>query len=478
MHTKKLRPIIVRQEERALEFGRYDFLDSDSDWDIIKISKALPIYSKWISLLVSASPSSNSIISEKKKTVIKMRENLYIVKESMLGYLGEGTNALNMADSEQKKIIMRETLEKISREVQKFALDNSTNPFRSVLKFPDKDTLSFLYTGNIGPKYISPFETAYQYIERVMGSVKIPHADLAKSRLRELIAKAINYVELQFKIVGETDSKLVLAEGNIGHASDVSIMSPVKMLRATSKYLNSVIYNYGDSIPPHMEYLIQETKEFVNIGISEFDRPLDLDNVYDSHAKVARIQHILAPEIKVNFINDRLIKIINFDVREKLKTGFFSSRIDSLLKLSTYDGLTTLQKHVGLDLNMMQMDARGAMKSSFENLSALSDIFDYRIYKILKRLNKKIKKYQRVKSFSDTRNMLCSAILAAPKLSWRYSKKIMRYCSDSNLKSVYSGMQLELKYSKLANKDFEDRVCKYDTYLIKNSNYQKLRFEQ
>lgn len=464
-------------DRRVIEFGQEDYANEESKWPSIRIAKSLPIYKTWVAELVSASPSVNTIMSEKKKTVIKMRENLYIVKEFMTAHLSEGISAIGFAENkDQVNAIMRETLLKMGREVTRLSKESSTNPFKGVFKKFDKDPVVYFYTGVLEPRY-TLLESADSYIKRVQGSLDAPSAELVAERLYKILKKSLVYVELQFRIISETDPKLVLVNGEVGHKTIVNIMSPIEMLKTVKTYLKNVIYFHEDTIPPHMLYVIQETRDIVNKAITEYEEPIDKEKLYDSHMKVAKLQHILAPLTKISFLEDRLKKIINFDIRQRLKTGFFPSKIKSLLQLSLNDSFTTLQHYVGLDLNMMQMDARGAMRNSFENLSALTKIFDAKIKKILKNLTKKIKKYPSVRSFVDTKNMLCSSILSAPNLSWPYKDKIFNYCRGARLKSVYKYSSLELSYDYFNNKDFEERVCAYDTYLFKNSNYQKLRFE-
>lgn len=472
-------------EQRTIQMAEGDYTEDNANWPGLQISRAIPIYNTWASLLVSGSPSNNTAISARKKIAIKMRENFNIAREYIYANFEEGKQLLTLIDDpDERESAIVEMLESIADEMKQFAESKKINPFRNAFRhFPSRGPLVYLFTGELKPEFQDTYERPYYFIRRTVGHTRPPSLDVIENRIENVIAKAQRYVESKLTLVNEVDPEFVLLKGEKGHPTDIHVMSPIDMLRTTQKYMKVLAYNYGDRIPAHISYAMQQTRNIVTKALEVYNEKLpegsdgSFNHTIKAKAKLAKIQRLIAPEMKSKYISDRLKEIIDFELRTKLHDGDFPSKVTSLLRLTQAEHINALENYVDLDLNRMKMDARGAMRNSYENLDALANIFDWRLRGILKDLSKKKKKYPSVTAFADTLNMVCASLLSVPDLNGKFAwkTKIKKYCKGAKLKSVYTEGNIELSFDDYANKNFHDRVCAYDTYLLRNTYFHELR---
>lgn len=466
-------------KKRVTQMAEGKYHISNDEWPGIQISQSISLYNKWVSKLVSGTPSSNTAISARKVNAIKMRENLKITREFTSGYYQEGVDLISLtSDIDEQESLISEIIENISDEISRHHSNSKTNPFKSAFRhFTRRAPSVYFYTGELRPNFQSNNEDSYSYIQRTIGYITPPSLELVAYRLGMLLKKAQKYTDSKFSQVKEVDPELVVMMAEKGHKTNLNILSPISMIKSIPSYIDYIFEKFQDSIPPHISYTMQQTKNITAKALLAYDLTLqDFSSTTSSKLLMTKLQKLLAPEMKIKFLSDRMKIIINFEMRRKLTSAMYPSSINSILRKSKYDHLKALEQYIGKDFNQMLMDSRGAMRNSYENLDALAEIFDSKIKRILKDLYKKKRKNPKITAFSDTLNMICASLLSVPNIRrFNYKAKLSKYCKGTKLVSIYPNSKIELLFDKLIRKDFTKRVCAYNKYISKNKYYHQLK---
>jgi hypothetical protein len=445
-------------------------------WEGLSIMENIFHFNNWMSRVISGTPSGSIATANLKKEVIELRSKYLKDVEEINALVRESESEIfNSAPDKHEDII----LQLIGSLVKKITLKEDqlrSSPYgNSFIKDPGCGPLFFIFSpdGERNPD-LPQFTGCKTYI---FDKLKLPTPPLnqIKDRMSTILEEGKAYVDFRFSIVKETDPELVLLEGEKPTPFDMP--SPIELLVKIKAYLKDTSIRLADNIPAHTGYTINQTLQKVDQTLSilshsidEMDAPI-LRIKKKAAMKLDQIQKLIAPDMKDNYLGERLKQIVNIEIKQRLKDEDLPESFEELLYLTIGDEITNLERFTSFNLETKRYDVAGAMRSSMVNLETLGSVFKWKLERMFKELVKDRGRYPGESSTEITLNRLCALTLTLPQIN--DLKRVKKYCKGRKLSAVYSPKNVFIDFDESVSKSFPERACGYYKYLRKNEIRQR-----
>lgn len=449
------------------------------NWRGLLLSDNIFNFTLWVQRVVSGTPSGNIAVAETKKKVIELRANYEKDLEEVNAILTDGERELNNSRTSDLESLTIQLLKILAKEFTPDKEDPKSSPYvNSFTRNYDCGPLYYFYspTGDRNPKK-PPFTRCQDFIDSQ--GFPVPSLSTIREKSKVLLDEGRIYVDFRFSLVKEIDPVLVLleAERKVGQRK----LSPLNFLKRTKTYLKKLKEKYHDQLTPHMGHTLVQTENLLQKALKIFYTPIIIEpeNNFESKIiaskKLESIQDLIAPQMKSNFLAERLKPLISFEIRQKIKDHEIPEVIREFLLLSLGDEISNLEMYSGLNLEETKYDAAEAMKTSITNIEAIADVFKNPLKNIFLHLNKEIKKYPNEESIKIVKNRLCILTLTIPQINERRIrgfKFIKKNCQASEVRSIYNKKDIYIKFKDHSKGNYNQRACQYYDYMKRNDMYR------
>ncbi|RLA65902.1 MAG: hypothetical protein DRQ88_08475 [Epsilonproteobacteria bacterium] len=467
----------------AKETGERITLAVDNDitifsqkWEGLSIMENIFHFNNWMSRVISGTPSGSIATANLKKEVIELRSVYQKDVEEINALIRESeTEIFNSAPENHEDIILQ-LIGSLVKKIKPKDDELRKSPYgNSFIKNPRCGPLFFIFSpeGDRNPN-IPPFKSCKNYI---FNELKLPTPSLShiKAKISTILEEGKTYVDFRFSIVKETDPELILLEGE--KPSRFDRPSPIELLKKIKIYLSDTSIRLVNNIPAHTGYTINQTLDKIEKTLSILSHPIDqMDEPFlrikkKAAIKLDQIQKLIAPDMKDNYLGERLRQIVNIEIKYRLKNEGLPETFEELLFLTIGDEITNLERFTSFNLETKRYDIAGAMRSSLINLESLGNVFKWKLERMFKDLLKDSVRYPGETSTEITLNRLCAVSLSLPQIN--KMKKIKKYCAGRRLSAIYSPKEIFIDFNEKVKGPFPDRACSYFDYLRKNEIYQR-----
>jgi hypothetical protein len=472
-------------KEKIGYISESDISIHNKNWLGLKLIKSLKIFNKWTELLIAGTPSNDSAYAERKNEILKLQSELMQAKEMIHAKLSEAIKMEREIIDEDQRINYRT---QVVNSLLKFIIPKSGkdlfyNFFGRDLSCGPK---SFFFTGIKVPKF-NTFERCDNFIIRIKGDLIPPPISEIKKKVVELLDETEDFINIKSRMFREVDPELIYFKAD---EMERRLFSPIDLMTQTISYLEKIEREYHGDLRPSLNYLIQSTKNILVKSLEIYSRPLEGETSSSLNyrefikEKLENMRKLLAPEMKVTYIGDRLKRIVNYEINKKVLNNQFDKVLEDFILLSMSDSADVLERLGGIDLQRIDYDARGAMRTSFDNMEILTSLFKPRIRRVIEELDRKIKRHGDVDAFRETLNNYCIALLSVPNLK-KFSEplfgrgvRLRKYCNNAKLESIYSNAKISVHFNDMEYKDYYERGCAYYNFIKRNKIYRLYRINK
>ncbi len=445
-------------------------------WKGLAIMENIFHFNNWMSRVISGTPSGSIATANLKKEVIELRSVYLKDVEEINALIRESETEIFNSEPAKYEDIRLQLIGSLVKKVTPKDDRLRESPYgNSFIKDPGCGPLFFIFSpeGERNPDLPS-FTSCKSYI---FDKLKLPTPSLGqiKDRMSTILEEGKSYVDFRFSIVKETDPELVLLEGEKPAPFDRP--SPIELLKLIKDYLMDTSLRLVGNVPAHTGYTINQTLEKIDQTLIILAHPIDemempiLRIKKKAAMKLNQIQKLIAPDMKDNYLGERLRQIVNIEIKYRLKNEDLPESFEELLYLTIGDEISNLERFTSFNLETKRYDIAGAMRSSMVNLESLGNVFKWKLERMFKELMRDRQRYPGETSTDITINRLCALTLVLPQIN--KLKRIKKYCKGRRLSAVYSPKDVFIDFDQTTTQSFPDRACSYFKFLRKNEIHQR-----
>lgn len=443
--------------------------------DLIKKDNAE--YLTWASQLSAAGDGSNSDQIDYEIKVISYRSDLEQVKKRIDKYKIEEAKAKTDTDKISQRDYLIDWIASSSALEYFYAskLDGS-NPYCSLR--------AYLYNGEWNQAYDSKNYTSCS--NWIYGAIKTKTGTPAMAQIESVTKELISFSTNEINTLADglnTDSTKIIRDGYSGKP-----VSAIDFIERADKYLawlkSDLTNKLNDKgIETKRKQAIQRRSIKAGEILAAFataHQTLDNEKLTDKE-KTKKLAEVLSPASDYTKIMSDLQSLVESDIQDRLSSGEMKSTLQEIVKYSTTRRLDEVNADSSrFDINSpaaILNQATDAKRSAIQNMSALGKTFQGVIRKNLKDFALAKKKKNDVGTFSAAMNNTCITLSLLPnEFQGLFSLDLdsrSSLCADASVKDVSS--ELELKFSELIKRPYEDRLCSLYQFNKRSDLFTKLR---
>jgi hypothetical protein len=323
------------------------------------ISRRLPVLNKWLLTARSGLAPQNSSDSRRVREIRAKRSALDLVDVEIVGNLNEAKRLIERTNDDAiKKSTLLQRVANIALGLQgqsPFSEENRTEKQFACLLVREKLTdCSFPSDDD---------RTTLTFLEELYDSGAFTIDQVINTFWPKLLEQVTRRVLNQFNDIVFIDPTSII--GN-AHESSPQNVSSRQVLVMVSQYLIELREQAIKNGKVHRLVLIEDTMNLVTEAIRIVDSPGPYSMKGDDNPLV-EIYEIFRLDFGVQFFNDRLSRLVEYDLNDRMANGELPGTIEDILRSSGDEILRRLVAAGVRDLFPVQLDLNAARNQSREN---------------------------------------------------------------------------------------------------------------
>jgi hypothetical protein len=453
--------------------------DQVTSWDGMPfIFRRLPPLVDWLELVRAGSTASDPFDAQRRLEIMNNNTFLDELKQRLDGFISETDREMKTLTIDLNNYILTKIEFLIVQLQQSKAIDTLNGrdflPFR-LIGFADIPRCNF--QGQFQPcPNLQTFRTFYQNGNTVGYRFSLRDWNNAKDNIRIIYREAQDFVNQQLSRILNEDTESVVAQAFEGYEGKLSSFNIFKELITYSQQVKEYLLRYNEGNQYNAHILNIENTQVMVMNVEDLltkwrDEARNNQGVTPEQSNekasklLSEIYAIFNLRTGQRFLMDRIKNIVRWDIIARMKNNDFDAQLIELIRLSNTNIISDITSYRLFDMQDIVNDinnSKGILRASMQ-------VYFRKLNRYFKRSLDLIEK----KNLSpEVKNKLCIHLLASDRLAKGIkSKKIMKACRGSSMRSIFKRGQIEIKFDDHVDKngtfltDFNHRSCLYNNFM-------------